>query len=118
MTIEQYLVNSISKDEIIYDWKGNEVKEGDEICIVQIKERHYKSVLMMPNGENIVFNIPEEKEIWEVGKSQLVFKHNGKLAIEQSSENFNLTLYLNTFLIFINEGYHLWAIKGLSDSKY
>ncbi len=106
--------------EAIKDWKGNEVKEGDEVCRILIKKGGLFNNIQwwIPDGKGNtkVVKVPDipEADCWEVGQYQKVELCNGMLCTTTVTDSFTMTSPLS--LEFPNDRVIL-AIKGISDTN-
>jgi hypothetical protein len=106
------------------DWKGNVIKEGDEICLIKTKQIDYfgRMLMLMPEGDGkftevVVKEKPDEpKEVWEVGEYATVFLKDGRLCVTTDYGEFKVTQGIDELLIFRTDEIVL-GIKGVSDTK-
>lgn len=129
---EQHVLENSGKNEVVYDWKGNEIKEGHEICLIKIREKEsffgagifipfgpieeYKDDIEPPKQEPI-----EEKECWEVGRYSKVYSSEGVLKYKSeyvldSGWKWVTESPISHFSMF-SDSNHIIAIKGISDFK-
>ncbi len=109
----------------IKDWKGNVIKEGDEICVITTKIKDYfgKTAFYMPQKDGsykqvVVKEKPElTKDVWVVGNYQTVYNCNGMLCTkhEVGGDIFYHSLY--TSILFSDPDCYIIGIKGVSDTK-
>lgn len=106
------------------DWKGNIIKEGDEICLIRTKDIDYfgRVAWIMPKEDGTYDEIvtkekPEPtKDIWEVGQYHKVFTHKGKLCIKIQCGEWEVTQGIMGIMVF-EPSEIILAIKGVSDTK-
>lgn len=103
---------------MITDWKGNEVKEGDEICIIRrIRRPFFTNVSwLIPDGmgkfQEIKGSDPEPaKECWEVGDYTKV--EPGFMCTTKEGDT-TYKCHISLLTMFMTDDFVL-AIKGLSD---
>lgn len=105
----------------IKDWKGNEVKDGDEICFIATKKNYMFSTgyWLVPGDppQKIPMDLPPPEDCWIVGDYHKVFIMHGELYTTITSGNFTLTDALVNTLLFVDRRYTILAIKGISDKK-
>lgn len=118
----------------VTDWKGNVIKEGDEICWVKIIDRDYVGGVMFFNlhGDNKYETRDKEpdKDCWEPGKSYKVISQEDKLGHMQEVKSWSYSnqklKWSDSFLKFIslyeaiswlNDNTHILSIKGVSDNE-
>lgn len=107
------------------DWKGNEIKEGDEICLIKFLQKDWvgRSGFYVPQGngsfkEVVVKEKPEpDKEVWEVGAYYLVHNRKGLLCITEEVGEHKITSAINQLMFFLDEKCFQIGIKGVSDTK-
>lgn len=107
------------------DWKGNIIKEGDEICLIKFLHKDWigRSSLLVPQEggsckEFVIKEKPEsDKEVWDVGDYYLVHNINGKLCITQEIGDCKITTPINQLMFFRDETCFQIGIKGVSDTK-
>lgn len=107
------------KPKIITDWKGNVIKEGDEVCFIKIRTGGFFKNFgwMIPNGDgtftsHTIPDVPDE-DCWEVGeyiKIEEGLRYTSKLG----EYTFNQPI---SMLDFCMDSKHILAIKGVSDMK-
>lgn len=106
------------------DWKGNIIKEGDEICLIKTKQVDYfgKAAWLIPQGDKTFKEVVvKEKadptiDVWEVGEYATVFSKDGRLCITTNDGEFEVTQSVNQLLIFRTDEIVI-GIKGGSDTK-
>lgn len=108
----------------IKDWKGNIVKEGDEVCFIKTIDRDYiQSAGFYLNGTfHETKSHPEpDVECWVVGEYFKVRLCNGELATSKTITDNDLTMtatnYLSTALAFMDINCCQLGIKGISDKN-
>lgn len=106
----------------ITDWKGNLIKEGDEICVIRIVDRPMftNMTLMIPKGLPGEFEAikspapdPEPKECWEIDEYKLVMPG---LMYESKAGEFTFHCHIS-MIHFLLDKDHVLAIKGVSDKN-
>jgi len=110
-------------NEIVKDWKGNIIKEGDEICLIKTKQIDYfgRMEMWIPNGKGYKEIVVKEKadppkEVWEVGEYATVFSKDGRLCVTTKDGEYTVTQGVNSLLIFRTDEIVI-GIKGVSDTK-
>lgn len=109
-------------DDEVTDWKGNVIKEGDEICFIKIKTGGLFtdiSLVMLPGGEEIPIPAEEEKDCWEVEEYLKVERMDcGLLGYTRKYGEWTVTQAITMDEIkFFDTGRFILAIKGVSDTK-
>jgi len=110
--------------EKIVDWKGNEIKDGDEICFIKFLERDYygKAGMFMPDGkgggETHWFKIEPnpDKECWEVGEYLKVEMKGNIPYVTTKLGEYTFTQPISMMLFSMNKDCSILAIKGISDT--
>lgn len=92
--------------EIIFDWKGNAIKPGDEVCIIQTIDRE---IFTLAGQERA-----PDKPCWYVGA---YYKVDEDYCITSVIDDFSFTQSLKTALLFTDMSCSILAIKGVSDHK-
>jgi hypothetical protein len=92
--------------EPIFDWKGNEVKPGDEVCIIQTIDRQMFTLA----GQDPA----PDKPCWHVGA---YYKVDADYCITSVFEDYTFTQFLKSALLFTDMSCNILAIKGVSDQK-
>lgn len=107
------------KPEDVTDWKGNVIKEGDEVCFIKIKSGGiFKNMTwLIPNGDGsfssrTIEDEPEE-DCWAVGEYVLIEKG---LVYTSTIGDYTFTMPISGLTFCIQPGTIL-AIKGVSDMK-
>ncbi len=109
----------------VKDWKGNIIKEGDEICFIRVRTgSNLKSTGTYYLGgkehkyENFVPDPPDE-DCWEVqGCTKVWFsKENNELMYTTKSGEYTFHQSLSAIGIFDENDRNIVAIKGVSDFK-
>lgn len=100
----------------VLDWKGNEIKEGDEICFIEVKSGGiFTNVhFWIPfTGERIPIDMPPEKDCWDVGEYYKVKKIGDCLyyTVDFGENKATIPLCDN----FVDDKRFILAIKGESD---
>ena len=106
------------------DWKGNIIKEGDEICLIKTKHIDFfgRTSWCVPQGDGsfkeiVVKEKPDPpKDVWQVGEYATVFSKDGRLCITTNYGEFTVTQGIGQLLIFKTDEIVL-GIKGVSDTK-
>lgn len=111
----------------IADWKGNEIKEGMEICFVQTVIHNSKMSWLMPKGggkfvENVLCEASDEP-CWILSEYYIVEKDGNRLFVptvtkgagELKGYTFHSRIYLGEKNFFENNP--TMAIKGISDTN-
>lgn len=103
------------KDLVIKDWKGNLVKEGDEICFIRTKIVHGRYGMLWPQtGETTWMEQEPDEDVWllssylRVGLGFLVTQVIGNCTIQQ---------HLGSLILMNGQPNVILAIKGVSDTK-
>jgi hypothetical protein len=106
------------KQKPVYDWKGNLVKAGDEMCIITVKKREVRCGLMFPNGFNIEPEIGPEEDCWIVGDYVKLWSvDNGNLFYTTLWGEFTIHQDVSMYTIMLDSKRQVIAIKGVPDSK-
>ena len=109
--------------EIIKDWKGNIIKDGDEICFIKIRTGGFfkNFTVMIPNGDktftaHTVDDEPDE-DCWQIGDYIKIWSNeNGQLFY--TTKNGEWTFHQHFSMInFLGDSKSILAIKGISDKK-
>ena len=106
------------------DWKGNIIKEGDEICLIRTKYIDYfgKASMCIPQEDGsfkeiVVKEKPNPtKDVWEVGEYYKVFLKEGRLCIMVKYDDWEVTQGIEGMMYFEPSEIVL-GIKGFSDTK-
>lgn len=110
----------------ITDWIGNEVMEGQEICLIQFKRIAYfgNVSFLIPNGNGghteIKSDKPpkEDEDCWEVGEYRKVYLLQGLPYISVKVGKYTFEQPLTMMVNFdIDKRTTILAIKGISDNK-
>lgn len=105
------------KPKEITDWKGNVIKEGDEVCFIKIRTGgFFKNFSMcIPNGDGTftTHTLPDEpeKDCWEVGE-YIKIEQGLRYTSKFGEYTFNQPISMLTILM---DNKHILAIKGVSD---
>ena len=110
-------------NEVITDWKGNKIKDGDEICFIRIIERDYfgKAGMFIPDGKGSGANHwfktepNPDKECWEIGEYRKVEMRDNVPYITIQSGEYTVTAPLSMSTMFMDKDCSILAIKGISD---
>jgi hypothetical protein len=101
------------------DWKGNAIKEGDEICFIKIMEKDYFGELYCGLNEDGTMRKIKDKDAdqvcWKLGEYHKVSLLNGQLAITRKIEEYTFTETLQTMIMFSDSDCWVIGIKGISD---
>jgi len=103
----------------VFDWKGNELKAGDEVCFIKIRTHDWiqRMGILMPNtGETIWsdFKPEPEKDCWEIGDYVKIYEHNGGLYYTVNFGDDVHWCHISMLAVLPNPRTIL-AIKGVSD---
>ena len=105
------------------DWKGNIIKDGDEICFIRTKTGgYYKNAgWVVPNGDGTftTHTIPDEpeKDCWQIGEYVKVWSRDGDLFATTKVGEYTITQQLSYYLAFKDMTRLVLAIKGVSDDN-
>lgn len=120
---DSYIIEHANdKRKEVSDWKGNAIKEGDEICFIKIKtgSGFLSFSIMIPNGdgsyEKIESPAEPEKDCWEVGEYLKVEKEGRYLFVNSKCGEYTVQQEISLLTFCMSERTIL-AIKGVSDSK-
>jgi len=103
------------KPKQIIDWKGNVIKDGDEICVIKVVDKQiFRFIGFIVGGKTIGTPEPErpDKRCWEVGEYITVepgLKYTRKVG------EYTMVMPLSMLVFGINTDTHILAIKGVSD---
>lgn len=106
------------KPKDVTDWKGNVIKEGDEVCFIKIRtgENFSNLSLLIPDGEGgfTEYKTEEEPEedCWEIGK-YIKIEKGLRYTVSMGEYTFNTPISSLAFF----EPNIILAIKGVSDTK-
>ena len=107
------------KIERVTDYLGNEIKEGDEVCFIQVIDRQYFSKIgyFIPGtGESKEVDVSRpDTPCFRKGDYYKVFLYHGCIAYTISTDEFVLTEHIPP--IWFNERTTVIAIKGKSDTE-
>lgn len=102
--------------EKTFDWQGNLVKEGDEVCLIRTKKLGIKNISMVLNEQDFGKHSLEEEDCWDIVRSNKVFKIGDMLSIFDNSYGITLLTPLH-FLKRELDQHLILAIRGVSDMK-
>lgn len=117
--MEDSLLNEHQNDEpkVVKDWKGNIVKEGDEICFIQIIKKDCFGDLYIglpPHRELIKIKETNPDEFcWEKGEYHKVTLLEGHPAFTTTTYGYTFTRCLSLSMMDMNN--IILAIRGVSD---
>jgi hypothetical protein len=111
------------KPKEVTDWKGNVIKEGDEVCFIKIRTGGFFKNFgwMIPNGDgtytsHTIPDVPDE-DCWEFGEYKKVWANKtGKLFYTSVLGEYILHQPIS-MLNFCGDSKHILAIKGVSDNR-
>lgn len=107
------------KPKDVTDWKGNVIKEGDEVCFIKIRTGSFfdNLGLLIPDGEGGFSEYKTEEETeedcWEVG-DYVTVERGLKYTSTMGEYTFIMPI---SALVFFPKEKSILAIKGVSDMK-
>lgn len=118
MTSETIKEMGLKEPQPVTDWKGNIIKEGDEVCIIKIVDRPMFSNfgILVPVGGGVRWDsaeAPEPKECWIPGE-YLKIREGLTYVVNVHDQIVNSHVSLLT--LFLDKD-HILAIKGVSDKN-
>lgn len=101
----------------VFDWKGNEIKEGDSVCMIRVGEPKVGNCsLMIVDGAFKTILNSGRKDVWDVGDYHKVFFFNGIPCVYVFVLGFTIVQRVSDMVKDTGDNYIL-AIKGVSDVK-
>lgn len=101
--------------DIFKDWMGNEIKEGDEVCLIQVIQS-YPRVGIALAGEITWQDQKPDEECWEKGRYHKLKMGELGLYYEWSKGNYHFIELLSMLMWSVSEK-TIIAIKEISDKK-
>ena len=107
-----------SKNLVMKDWAGNEIKAGDTIVSVSIKPGAMFGPItkVFPDGSRITYPEPDYTNFWSPGYEMKVVEMDGKLYKVLKSMHGLFSFPLNDSTKDWNDR-EILCIKGVSDNK-
>lgn len=91
-------------DNIVTDWKGNQIKEGDEVCFIRVKTGGYfrNAAFLIPDGKggHTEHKIPDdpEEDCWIIEEC---IKIDKGLTYTVSTGSYTITQHINMLKWYI-----------------
>lgn len=102
---------------ILTDWKGNRIKPGDTIIIVNTKPILGASYLNLPDGEKVQVTEEPPGYIWDIQEEYKVIGSEECPCIELKTNGYTIVSSLYGAVWLVNGSSVIICIKGVSDNE-
>lgn len=99
------------------DWKGNRIKPGDTIVIVNTKPIFGASLLHLPNGDKVQITEDPPKHIWDIQEEYKVIGSEEYPCIELKTNGYTIVSSLYGAVWLVNDSSIIICIKDVSDNE-